>query len=828
MKIKQEIKNYYFVIIPILITILVYSISLTYDFRNFDEDILIKNFYVHKTLGEYIEKFFLIHAGGASEAYGFAFSSIKNIHVCFLGMPSIYLLAYLFKAKAFLYHFWSLILHCSAVFFFSLFCFQLTKNKIIALFSALLWTLLPTNVEPVIWATDWLQLLGATFYFFTLYKVTYWINQNKITNSSLVLLGLISIIQILFTEHTITIPFAILLTTFYIYAKSNPKESFTNAFKISLPSFLIIGIYWLLRNLLISRTISNASQNHLSETISRITFLTPQVFLHQLKLIFFPVNLTIDQIDLIKLDSNFLRGYHLFSLTILFAFILLAFISYRYSKYLSLGLLLYLITIGPFIEIIPLYSITAERYNYLGSAFLLFGIIAVLHKLFENKYRLIIPILIICCLCLGVRSFARIADWKNSQTLFLSTINTSKSLFKKGIWTYNLAICQSDTKKKEELLKLSINLLDLFIQNQNNSPQNALLKKYELDNDSLKAKAAQRIATNYEILNDRKNDLKYLLKALDFSIANSQTQSLIFKNLGTFYFQEGNLNKSLEYYKKSNLISPNPSIDYAISICYLKMNDSVNYEKYLQKAASVISHYNVSPFKTAVKVDVDTLQMLGTSRRDDIHLGLEQRLKRFIANISRKVDAGGTFDTYAPILEMMCRKYNPGWLLLARWHMEQGAQVDLLNAKESLRRFLENQPTGNDVDEAWEMLGEICNRTNDPLGEVHALIERAQISSVPFYDVSNTANRLNRLLHHGDLEVDLEEKRHLAKTLLSVLENRRKEAGADDLSRMAWLAFHLDNESKAREYAKAGLERDPENNHCSKILMRLDSMMSSL
>jgi len=230
---------------------------------------------------------------------------------------------------------------------------------------------------------------------------------------------------------------------------------------------------------------------------------------------------------------------------------------------------------------------------------------------------------------------------------------------------------------------------------------------------------------------------------------------------------------------------------------------------------------NVSPFKTAVKVDVETLQMLGTSRRDDIHLGLEQRLKRFIENISIRIEAGGSFESYAPILEMICRSYNPGWLLLARWHMESNTTAGYQKAKEEARRFLENKPTDEDSPEAWKILAQACQLTNDPLGEIHAFIERAKISSVPFYDISNTANRLNRLLHARTLDMDKEEKRLLAQSISSVLEKRRQEAGADDLSRMAWLAFHLDREDKAREYAEAGLRMDADNYHCSNILSRL-------
>ena len=230
---------------------------------------------------------------------------------------------------------------------------------------------------------------------------------------------------------------------------------------------------------------------------------------------------------------------------------------------------------------------------------------------------------------------------------------------------------------------------------------------------------------------------------------------------------------------------------------------------------------NVSPFNAAIQSDVEILRMLGPSRRDDIHLGLAKRLERFISNISERVDAGESYESYSPVLEMICRAYNPGWLMIARWHLETGSPSDFEKAKRELKLHLEDDPTSADSAEAWRMLGHACYRTGDTLSEIHAFIERAQIGSVPFYDISNTANRLNRLLRERGLELDKDEKRVLAQRLVSILEKRRNEASADDLSRMAWLALHIGQEAKAREYAEAGLAMEPENYHCRKIAERL-------
>lgn len=586
---KEKDKNYFF-IIPIAITFLIYLPSLFYGFRVFDEDQIIQEFYTKKTFSEYVEKFFLVNLGGATEAHGFTFSSVKNVHVSVLGIPLLYLISFLFQAKPFLFHLWGLILHLIALFFFSNLCFRLTHNKQIALVTSFIWSFHPINVESIIWATNWPQLLGACFYFYTLNKIVFFNERGVINQTSTILfITVISIIQILFTEHTITIPFAIFLTTYYL----------TNKLKLSLKlssyPFIFLGIYTLLRFCLASKGSGN-----LIDTLQRIIFLSPQTFLDHLKLIFFPKILTIDQLDHLTLDLNNFGSYHLLSIFVLFIYTVLIVILKNKFKELSFGLVLYLICLLPFLQIIPLYSIVGERYNYLGLSFLIFGIICFLFKLFLKLNKLLLVISILISIFLGIRSYFRILDWKSSPTLFLSTINSSKSLLKKGIWTYNLALTQQNKDKKEELLNLSCNLLKLFIETNTKalSTYPKFLSIYEIDTNSLLAKAAHRIATNHEILGNKEHELDYLLKALGFANENSQMQAQIYKNLGTFYFQKNDFIKALDYYKKSYLISPYPTIDYAVSLCYLKLNNLQNYEAYLKKAVSVISPYNISPFKT--------------------------------------------------------------------------------------------------------------------------------------------------------------------------------------------------------------------------------------
>ena len=255
-------------------------------------------------------------------------------------------------------------------------------------------------------------------------------------------------------------------------------------------------------------------------------------------------------------------------------------------------------------------------------------------------------------------------------------------------------------------------------------------------------------------------------------------------------------------------------LQYSMAEVHVAVSDKQEFIS-LPLVASVFGKkkINISPSKAAIQADVEILQMLGPSRTDDVHLGLARTLESFLGNISKRIEAGVPYESLFSVLEAICSAYNPGWLLLARWHMEDHSREGYERAKTELRRFLENGPPNAEAAEAWRLLGHSCYQTKDGLGEVHAFIERAQISDVSFHDLSNTANQLNLVLSEHDFEIDSEQRRDLASRILSVLKARKAEASADDFSRMAWLALNSGQESMAREFTEAGLLLDSANYH---------------
>ena len=226
----------------------------------------------------------------------------------------------------------------------------------------------------------------------------------------------------------------------------------------------------------------------------------------------------------------------------------------------------------------------------------------------------------------------------------------------------------------------------------------------------------------------------------------------------------------------------------------------------------------INVLKATIQSDVEVLQMFSPSSIADVNLNLSKRLESFIRNLSRRIDEGADFDDYEPILSMVCRAYNPGWLLLAKWHLERGTDSDLERAISDAKSFLQTDQNGPDCPNAWHIVAQACYGKGDYLGEIHAYVERSQFDSVPFYDLSNTANLLNR--NYREMDQD-KGKRELAGRLLGALEGRIEEANADDLSRMAYLALHVSQADKARGLAKRGLKRDPDNPHCLRLAERL-------
>lgn len=237
-------------------------------------------------------------------------------------------------------------------------------------------------------------------------------------------------------------------------------------------------------------------------------------------------------------------------------------------------------------------------------------------------------------------------------------------------------------------------------------------------------------------------------------------------------------------------------------------------------AASIFgkNKWKISHLRSKIDKDLELLYMFGPSQSNDMSVRLANRLENFIKNMSEKIDKEGSFQDYKSILKIISQAYNPSRKILARFYMEH-EEIDqhLQLAETELKLFLENSSHEQDIISAWRMLADVYLKLKEYHKNIHALTELAQISSVSFYEVSDVANCLNRYLSINKSDIRNDDKIELVHPLLDVLEKRKIEARADDFSRMAWLALNIQQETKAREYMKLGLNNDPQNCNCLKL-----------
>jgi len=220
----------------------------------------------------------------------------------------------------------------------------------------------------------------------------------------------------------------------------------------------------------------------------------------------------------------------------------------------------------------------------------------------------------------------------------------------------------------------------------------------------------------------------------------------------------------------------------------------------------------VNPMKSAIEADTTLLRTVGSTQESDVLSGINPRIERLFKYVAEQVNQDKSeLATHIPMLEFIARKYPPSWIMLASLYEEAGGEDNLEKAKEALSHYLETPENLNSTMKAWEKLAILCDQTRDLLGEVHALVEIAQIPNIPFHTISDTANRLNRLFKMQSLLLDTEEKEILVNRLIEVMEKRIQEGDATDCSRIAWLCLHAHNELKAKEDTEKGLALEADN-----------------
>jgi hypothetical protein len=151
-------------------------------------------------------------------------------------------------------------------------------------------------------------------------------------------------------------------------------------------------------------------------------------------------------------------------------------------------------------------------------------------------------------------------------------------------------------------------------------------------------------------------------------------------------------------------------------------------------------------------VGTELLRYFGAAQQSDIQHGIAPRIEKMFLNVARRVSQGAMkLDDLVPTLEFIARRHPPAWLLLADLYEED---ENLEKAKDAVRGYLAYSDKYGSVWNAWNRLVSLCRRTNDYVGEIHALIEMCKLPDAYFERISNAANRINHLFSGQFLVLD--------------------------------------------------------------------------
>jgi hypothetical protein len=227
---------------------------------------------------------------------------------------------------------------------------------------------------------------------------------------------------------------------------------------------------------------------------------------------------------------------------------------------------------------------------------------------------------------------------------------------------------------------------------------------------------------------------------------------------------------------------------------------------------------DVSPLKAAVEADRELLLLFGATADTDLRLGLKPRVERFVRAVAERIDRGeGSLDDYVEIIRFLARRYPPAWLLLAGMFEERGTHADWIAASEAVESFLQTSSSEAERAEAWEHQEALAKRLPDAQLELAALVERASLPSASLEVISRAANRVNAIFSADPFAVDRDEKRVLARRLISLFERRVRAADGTDLSRLAWLYLRVNDSDSARRIVTLGLRTEPSNQHIQNL-----------
>ena len=378
------------------------------------------------------------------------------------------------------------------------------------------------------------------------------------------------------SEEAITLILILFLYDFSFNYKLNLNNAGT-LLKKYMPYVIVTVFYLIIRFLVVERI--GRGEFYFEHSFAGTFLTTIKVFVQYIIILFLPFGLTEERY--VKFDTAFISTGFIISLAALLLIFFFFIKSYKKSKIVFFSIGWFFITLLPFSNLVPQFTIMADRYLYLPS----YGFVLLLTlSIFQiNKIRLIkkysnvIVVLLVLLITSSytVLTIQRNAEWKDEFTLLSSDVE------KNPLGTrlhHALALYYRDRGDYETALAYANRAVELASKNynayENIGTINAYKKNYdeaikfyskalELNPDFYLA--ANNLGLVYSYLGDFNSSVFYLKKAVGIDPKLSKAHN----DLGTVYAQIGKFDPAIGEMEKSIEINPyNADYYYNLAVIY--------------------------------------------------------------------------------------------------------------------------------------------------------------------------------------------------------------------------------------------------------------------
>lgn len=223
--------------------------------------------------------------------------------------------------------------------------------------------------------------------------------------------------------------------------------------------------------------------------------------------------------------------------------------------------------------------------------------------------------------------------------------------------------------------------------------------------------------------------------------------------------------------------------------------------------------------KPAVEADLELLRNFGVTDAANVVRGLAPRVEKLFRYYSYRLkDDPAAFDDARPMLEFIAGRYPSAWQMLATL-FEQAGKLE--ESKTALRRYLETGLEEAESRAVWRAILDLCKRTGDKRGAAQAISESTAGANIPLFQLTKSAQELMELLQDAKQDIPESERFVLVSRLIKQFDAHIEQASATELSRLAWLLLHVNEDERAADVVRRGLNRDSQNVHLRRLANRL-------